>query len=202
MLIFSGGAWLAPPPTEVETTRHYGKRYTELGWVAVNVGYRPGGEESFADVTSAYDKAKADHPGLPICAVGESSGGHLALMLAIARELDCVQSVGAPADLTRGLPAILERTATSVFGAGDLQRWSPALRADEIGGEVMIVHASNDKVVPVAQARALAAALSDEELIVLRRGDLAWMHGSRIEREAYARYLSREREWLGSLRSR
>src|SRR6476469_5074653 len=43
MLIFSGGAWLAPPPTEVASTRHYQERYTKLGWVAVDVGYRPAG---------------------------------------------------------------------------------------------------------------------------------------------------------------
>src|SRR6059058_1624042 len=72
ILIFSGGAWLAPPPTEVSSTRHYEKRYAELGWLAVDVGYRPGGQQSFADVTRAYDKARREHPGLPICAVGES----------------------------------------------------------------------------------------------------------------------------------
>src|SRR4051794_28018711 len=32
MLIFSGGAWLAPPPTEVSATRHYQQRYADLGW--------------------------------------------------------------------------------------------------------------------------------------------------------------------------
>lgn len=202
MLVFSGGAWLAPPPTEVETTRHYEERYTKLGWIAVNVGYRPGGEESFADVTEAYDNAKADNPGLPICAVGESSGGHLALMLATERNLDCVEAVGAPADLTRGLPRVLQKTAATVFGRDDLERWSPLLRADEIEGDVLIVHAQNDKAVPVAQARALARELAGSELIVLPPGDLAWMHDARIDRAAYARYLKREREWIGNLRSR
>jgi acetyl esterase/lipase len=199
MLIFSGGAWLAPPPTEIETTRHYEERYVKLGWVAVNVGYRPGGEQSFADVTRAYDRAKREHPDVPICAVGESAGGHLALMLAIERELDCIEPVGAPVDLTGGLPRILEKTAESVFGKDELERWSPLLRSDELRGRVMIVHAQNDKAVPVSQARALKRKLPEAELVVLPPGELAWMHDSRIDREAYARYLKREREWLEAL---
>ena len=196
MLIFSGGAWLKPPPTEVAETRHYEDRYVKQGWVAINVGYRPGGEESFADVTRAYDKAKADHPGLPICAVGESSGGHLALMLAMARPLDCAEAVDAPVDLTQGMPKSLLATAIAIFGRQNLKRWSPALRAGDIHGRVMLVEAEGDISVPMAQARQMKKALPRAELIVLSKGDLPFIHDTKVDRAAYAKYLAREREWL------
>jgi acetyl esterase/lipase len=199
MLIFSGGAWLAPPPAEVRTTRHYQKRYAALGWLAVDVGYRPGGQQSFADVTRAYDKAKAAHPGVPICAVGESSGGHLALMLAIARPLDCVEPVDAPVDLTKGLPKPLLATARAVFGK-DLARWSPALHARQIHGEVLIVEAAGDQIVPPAQARQLEAALPNAKLIVLPNGGLPFIHDTAVDKSAYRRYLLAERAFLAQAR--
>ena len=198
MLIFSGGAWLAPPPTEVSSTRHYEQRYAQLGWLAINVGYRPGGQQSFADVTRAYDKAKADHPGLPICAVGESSGGHLALMLAMARPLDCVEPVDAPVDLTKGLPKSLLATAKAVFGS-DLTKWSPALHAKQIHGKVLIVQAQDDRVVPLAQARQLKAELPDAQLVIFPPGDLAFIHATKIAKDAYRSYLLTERRWLARL---
>src|SRR3954469_10995665 len=198
MLIFSGGAWLAPPPTEVSSTRHYQKRYAALGWLAIDVGYRPGGEESFADVTRAYDDAKRDHPGLSICAVGESSGGHLALMLAMARPLDCVEPVDAPVDLTKGLPEPLLATAAAVFGK-DLAKWSPALRAKDIHGKVLIVEAADDQIVPLAQAKQLKAGLPSAELVVLPPGALAFIHDTKIDKASYRDYLRKERAWLGAL---
>ena len=198
MLIFSGGAGLAPPPTEVSSTRHYEQRYAQLGWLAIDVGYRPGGQQGFADVTRAYDKAKQDHPGLPICAVGESSGGHLALMLAIARPLDCVEPVDAPVDLTKGLPKSLLVTAKAVFGS-DLAKWSPLLHARQIHGKVLIVHAQSDGIVPLAQAKQLKAAVPGARLVAFPPGDLAFIHATKIRKSSYVAYLRDERRWLASL---
>jgi acetyl esterase/lipase len=198
MLIFSGGGWLASPPEEVAQTRHYAARYTALGWLTIDVGYRPGGEQGFTDVTRAYDKAKRDHPGLPICAVGESSGGHLALMLAIARPLTCVEPVDAPTDLVRGLPRNLEATAKAVFGKS-VANWSPALRAHEIHGRVLIVHAVGDRIVPMAQARELRRRLGRGSMVLFPAGSLPFIHATTIDRTAYRAYLKLERAWLGSI---
>lgn len=201
MLVFAQGGWLASPPSEVRTTRHYQRRYAALGWIAVDVGYRPGGQQGFTDVKRAYDKAKSDHPGLPICAVGESSGGHLALMLATARPLDCVEPVDAPTDLTQGLPKALDVEARAVFGS-DLAKWSPLLHAKQIHGKVLIVQAASDPVVPAKQAKRLHAALPDSELVLLPPGQLTFIHGTKVSKSAYKRYLVTEREWLpGSRRS-
>jgi acetyl esterase/lipase len=198
MLIFSGGAWLASPKSELEQTQHYRERYSRLGWLAVDVGYRPGGEQSYSDVAHAYEKARLAHPGLPICAVGESAGGQLALVLAIARPLDCVEAVDAPVDLTHGLPPQLARVAKGVFGKR-LAKWSPALHAGAIKGKVLLVHAEDDKIVPVAQARQMKAALPRADLIVLRSGDLPFVHGTKIDRDQYTEYLKRERALLASV---
>ena len=199
MLIFAGGGWLASPPDEVKQTQHYAKRYAELGWLSVDVGYRPGGEQGFADVKRAYDGAKRSHPGLPICAVGESAGGHLALMLAMARPLTCVEPVDAPTDLTKGLPKMLRMTADAVF-AKKLAKWSPALHARSIHGKVLIVQAAGDQVVPAGQARELKTALPSAHLIVFPAGALPFIHATKIDKSAYRDYLQREREWLASLR--
>lgn len=202
MLIFAQGGWLASPPAEVRTTRHYRERYTQLGWIAVDVGYRPGGQQGFTDVKRAYDKAKSEHPGLAICAVGESSGGHLALMLATVRPLDCVEPVDAPTDLTKGLPSALEKQARAVFGS-DLARWSPLLHAKQIHGKVLIVQAASDPVVPAGQAKRLHSALPHSTLVLLPPGKLAFIHGTKVAKSAYQRYLVSERAWLpGSPRSR
>src|SRR5436305_697419 len=139
-LICSAGGWIALPRDEVAATRHYEQRYAALGWLAIDVGYRPGGATGFSDVLRAYDKAHREHPRLPVCAVGESSGGHLALMLAIARPLSCVEPVDAPSDLTKGLPHRLAYGAGVLFGRRNLRRWSPALRARQIHGRVLVVH--------------------------------------------------------------
>lgn len=198
MLIFSGGAWLAPPRNEVSGTRHYEKRYAALGWLAIDVGYRPGGQQSFTDVTRAYDTARRHHPGLPICAVGESSGGHLALMLATVRPLSCVEPVDAPVDLTKGLPKTLIAIAHAIFG-GDLARWSPALHARKIHGHVLIVQAARDQAVPATQARELKAALPNADLVVFPNGGLPFIHGTKIDKAAYRGYLLKERAFLSQV---
>lgn len=201
MLIFPAGGWFAQPREAVRTTEHYTRRYARLGWTAVNVGYRPGGEEGYRDALDAYERARRDNPGLPICAVGESSGGHLALMLAVERPLACVEAVGAPADLPT-LKGVVRRLAVKAFGARRLERWSPARAADRIRGRVMLVHAGDDLAVLPAQARAMKRAKPDAELIVLPRGDLAFMHETKVDEAAYGRYLEAEDRMLRAVAAR
>jgi acetyl esterase/lipase len=198
MLIFPGGAWLAAPEFLVASTRHYRERYAALGWLAVDVGYRPG-RRGFADVVRAYDSARRRQPGVPICAVGESSGGHLALMLATIRSLDCVEAVDAPTDLTRGLAPSVHKAAVLAFGTKGLARWSPALQADRIHGRVLILQARSDRLVPLSQALELKRALPSAKLIVLPPGRLAFIHETRVDRGAYRDYLLAERAFLRSL---
>ena len=198
MLIFPAGGWFPEPKAALRTTDHYEGRYRKLGWLAVNVGYRPGGEEGYDDVVAAYESARKDNPGVPVCAVGESSGGHLALMLAARRPLDCVESVGAPTDLTR-LRGLTKRVAVRAFGRGALAKWSPVRHAARIRGRVMIVQAAGDLIVAPAQARAMKAAKPGAELIVLPQGRLGFMHLTKVDKAAYKRYLAAEERMLVSV---
>lgn len=194
MLIFPAGGWFPQPREALRTVEHYAARYRRLGWTAVSVGYRPGGEEGYRDALDAYERARRDNPDLPICAVGESSGGHLALMLAVERPLACVEAVGAPADLPT-LKGVVRRLAVRAFGARRLERWSPA-RAGRIRGRVMLVHAGNDLTVLPAQARAMKRAKPDAELIVFPPGNLDFMHETKIDKAAYRVYLDSEERML------
>lgn len=192
--MFPGGGWF-PLEDAVRSTDHYVERYRKLGWEAVNVGYRPGGEEGYEDVLRAYEAAKRSNPDAPVCAVGESSGGHLALMLAARRPLACVEGVGAPTDL-RSLRGFAREVAVKAFGRGGLAEWSPVLYAGDIRGRVMLVHAASDMVVAASQARAMKDAKPDAELVLLPPGRLGFMHLTRIRKASYRDYLEAEERML------
>ena len=194
MLVFPGGGWF-PLKDAIRTTDHYVERYRKLGWEAVNVAYRPGGEQGYADAERAFAAARAASPGKPVCAVGESSGGHLALMLAARRPLACVEAVGAPTDL-RSLRGFARRVAVEAFGRDGLAEWSPAQHADRIRARVMLVHARGDLIVDPAQARTMKEAKPGAELLMLPPGHVGFMHMTRIDRAAYARYLEAEERML------
>jgi len=200
MLIFPGGGWF-PQPDAKRSTEHYVERYRRLGWEARNVLYRPGGEEGYEDVAAAYERARDAYPGAPVCAVGESSGGHLALMLAARRPLACVEAVGAPTDL-RSLRGFARRVAVMAFGRGGLARWSPVLHANSIGARVMLVHAQNDRIVDPAQARSMKDAKPDAELVLLPPGRLGFMHLTKIDKAAYRAYLEAEERMLAAVARR
>lgn len=201
MLIFPGGGWFPQPAEAVKITSHYVDRYEKLGWVARNVVYRPGGEEGYEDVVQAYDVTRRSYPGAPVCAVGESSGGHLALMLAARRPLACVEAVGAPTDL-RALKGAARRVAVKAFGRDGLAEWSPVLHAGDIGGRVMLVQADNDLIVDPRQARLMKDAKPGAELVRLPPGRLGFMHLTKIDKEAYRRYLQAERRMLAAVERR
>lgn len=193
MLIFPSGGWF-PHPDATRSTDHYVERYRSLGWAARNVAYRHGGEEGYEDVVAAYERAREEHPRAPVCAVGESSGGHLALMLAARRPLACVEAVGAPTDL-RALRGFVRRVAVKAFGH-DLAAWSPVRHAGSIRGRVMLVHAANDLVVDPGQARLMKDAKPDAELVLLPPGELSFMHLTKIDEPAYRAYLEAEERML------
>ena len=190
MLVFPGGGWYPQPAEALRKTDHYIERYRKLGWFAENIAYRPGGEAGFEDALHAYDTARRTYPGRPVCAVGESSGGHLALMLAARRPLACVEGVGAPTDL-RALKGHARKIAIRAFG-DDLAAWSPVLMRDRIEGRIMLVQAENDGVLDPRQA----GLMEGVEPLMLPPGDLAFMHVTRIDRDAYRRYLQAERRML------
>ena len=76
------------------------QRFNAGGWETFNIDYHPLAR-SRADVARAYDAVRARvGPNVPICAMGASAGGTLALLLSVDRpSLACVMSWAGPTDL-------------------------------------------------------------------------------------------------------
>jgi acetyl esterase/lipase len=123
----------------------------------VNVDYRSG-PASLRDTIAAVDWAATTWPRLPICTLGFSSGGHLALAADLrGRDLECAVSVSGPLNLRRSSPSV-EALAREFFG-GRLRRLSPALRPRRVEARTMLVGAKCDDKVPYRGQRRAAKAL-------------------------------------------
>jgi acetyl esterase/lipase len=162
-IVVHGGFWKAN--FNLIHTGHLCNALCERGFVTWNVEYRrvgdPGGgwPGSFEDVLAAVRFARrlANADSGRIVLVGHSAGGHLALLVA-ARERLPVVAVAAVSDLVGW------QTESSEAFLGEAERaeasYSP-LQALPIGVRQVLVHGTNDDVVPyrlseryVAQARA------------------------------------------------
>src|SRR4051794_3606567 len=101
MLIVHGGGWTGH---DGDVQRHLltarGDLFLARGWRVVSVDYNEGplGIQDVMDAAGA-ELARGTSNG-PLCIYGESSGGHIALMVAARmRSIDCVIGVGTPTDL-------------------------------------------------------------------------------------------------------
>jgi fermentation-respiration switch protein FrsA (DUF1100 family) len=130
------------------------------GYVVATYGYR-GGRRSFGDALAAFDSLRARFPDLPVCAIGASAGGHVALLTAAERpELRCVVAQGAPSELgtlpsrSTGIytPEPPRRVARRLFGASRFDELSPVTHAGAIEASVWMSACSDDRVVPPGQA--------------------------------------------------
>jgi len=131
-----GDKWLAD-------VRPAARRMNRRGWIAVNYSYAAG-SASLRDVRAEFRRIRRRWPRLPVCAYGESSGGHLALMLAARyRTLACAITMGAPTDLF---------TLRGGRWLGMFPHASPA-RLPLRARRVLLAHLTLDWVIPVAQAR-------------------------------------------------
>lgn len=134
----------------------------------------------------------ARSPRRPVCAYGESAGGHLAL-LAAARlpRLRCVAGLGVPTDLERWREDALRdgnafslstyaQTAGAYFGMDDVEdEWQPVAQAAQIRARVLLVGQADDEVLPIAgQLSGFDAAHPATDLYVTEPGDEPYLHGS------------------------
>ncbi len=195
IMVIHGGAWNGGRERAV-AVRSQAQRFVDQGWLVWNVDYRSG-DDSIGDVLMWYRMLVAEFSG-PICAWGESAGGHLALMLAALEHVNCVLSEGGPTDLTRMNPTLDQSPVPA-------DRWqnSPlryAIDQPEVFAEteMLLGSAENDLVIPVAPVREFAAALSDDtELQVMRDGTATFIHRNvdpaelEVHRHAERRLLAR-----------
>ena len=176
VLVIHGGAWRASGPRTAALMAARARIFASWGWAAAVVDYRAFADAP-GDVVRGYDAARRRFPDLPICAYGESAGGHLALMLAVRRPLACVVDAAGPVDLPRlgGTPQADWVRAKALAAFGDLHDASPTRHAAAIRAPVLAGYAAADRIVPASQGRDLKRALPHARVIELGRG-----HGPRF----------------------
>ena len=149
------------------------ERWARAGVAVWSTDYRPG-YLSLPDVEDAYrDVRRTVGPGRRVCVHGDSAGAQLALILASrAPDIDCVVSNSGVVDL-RSLPDDLDLTdvvKTILVPHGGYRRWDPLTNAARIAQPVLLVAHRDDPLIPPAQSRRMARALSRAAYVELPAG--------------------------------
>jgi acetyl esterase/lipase len=210
ILLFHKGAWAAEGSGAVGELRPVANRFRSWGWRTLSATYR-NGRAGLADVEATYDHAERHWGGGPICAYGESSGGHWALMLALARRrLSCVIAAATPVDLTSwprelrdpDTRTFVETTLERAFGTdrAGLADLSPALRWQRREEpRLFLAYAHDDPLVPIAQGVEMHERAPGSELHRLPPGSARWIH-SQVDPGALERWYDALRQALGGIR--
>ena len=176
IILIHGGGFVETGPATMTSLVPLAQRFNAAGWETFNIDYHPLAR-SRQDVVRAYDTVRARvGPNVPICAMGASAGGALALLLAVDRpSLACVMSWAGPTELA---PLITPRSPVSA----DLQRLSASIHhrlgrmeRREPGGPAAGADCScsmprNDPIVPASQGAALHAKVPRSTFIVMPSG--------------------------------
>lgn len=163
------------------------------GWATLNIDYRAGAD-SEVDVRAFYDQLRARvGPRTPICALGQSAGAQLAMMLAARRpRVACVISEGGPSDLAalanqtaydpttggqwRQGPLLVLTLAMKAFGEAGLVAHSPVTYAPRIRAAVLASQSTHDALLPRAQLDVLREALPSARTMALENGHEPFVH--------------------------
>lgn len=137
IVLIHGGAWLTGSRIQM---RWYGKAFAERGYVALTIDYRTMPGYTFpapvedAKAAVRWLRQHANEYGIDtgkIAAMGTSSGGHLALMLAVTRPedgLEGTENLGVPSDVT---------AAVSLYGPSDLRGFESESAEAPLGGAAL-----------------------------------------------------------------
>jgi acetyl esterase/lipase len=204
VLLVHGGGW-QPSRSGYEEQKASAETLQGQGYATAAIAY-DAGTKGFNQLVDLYEQARKRYPGLPICASGISAGANLSLMLATREpQLRCVIALSAPTDLTTLAAQDPEgdeayQAAVTAFGTGRLASFSPVRYADRIKAKVLLIAAESDPTVPAAQARELAQALPDAQLLVLPPGPVPveWAHFGRVQPDAQNTVIERELDFLRS----
>lgn len=220
MLVLHSGGWRDRRGDARRTMAGVSVTFRTSGWRVVNVGYSPGPRARggaidprpmLRDVVAFYDQIRRAYGG-PVCAYGESAGGHLAAMLALERpSLSCAILAAAPLDLQALLRSTTSDGAVNIrqaFGNRPslLRQWSPTQLWDPhaVPTPVFATAAPNDQVVPPQQLMAFTAIDPAADARVVRgaavgtAGAVPWMH-STVLRSGLVRRSTDLGRWLGRL---
>jgi alpha-beta hydrolase superfamily lysophospholipase len=186
----------APPEPDDPGYPGLARRFASRGWAALWVRMRAAGAPGFfsirgwvEDARAAVSAARALVPDLggPLVLVGASAGGAVAVQIAgegapvdglvlLAAPAEWMSFAGTPAE---GLARITEDSGMVVADEvlADPQPWADEFGVVEAGSSiadvdlpVLIVHATDDDVVPIAHAHILHARAPRADLAVLAGG--------------------------------
>ena len=166
ILLIHGGGWFATGAAVTQATLGAVQSLRAHGWAVDDVDYRPG-RAALSDVVAAYRNLRAVHGGAPVCALGQSAGASMALLLAAAEpSLRCVIAEGALTDLAdlADQPAWAPAGVSPLTGPESTYRdiiapnfgtertallgWSPVSYAATLRARVLMGGSSFDWVVP------------------------------------------------------
>ena len=164
VVVIEGGGFVLPGWADVGTCRALARH----GFGAVNISY-PLHDLPGAVKTTMRKLRRERRHGLPVCALGESSGGRCAELAAVEGRVPAAVAVAAPSEPAglvsgrRGVGAASGAAAAAYWrdvGATRRERRaaSPGSRIGARPSPLLLFHSPEDEVVPIAQARSLAAA--------------------------------------------
>lgn len=205
VLIIHGGGWKQTDQMTLDRTHYVASRFQGRGWNVIQISYREGGEESLQDVKRWYRLTRRKHgESHNICTYGESAGGHLALLLAEQRNVQCTITVAAPTDLldfTHPDPQFAAHSQAMqdftfrVFGPSreNMISYSPVFQTATLKGRVLMANATNDPLVPITHARRVRSKKPAQvKVITLRPGTRAFGH-SYVSESNYKTFVTSER---------
>lgn len=187
----------------------------QRGWRVVSIDYDEG-TSGLQDVLNAAGAELARKSGDgPLCMYGESAGALLALVAASRlRAIGCVVGLGTPTDLalyesegSASGDARVRQIASRMsrfFGttAAEIAPWNLVSLAPSIHADVLLMHESDDAVVPATHSSRFQTARPTTQTVELEAGDAAdpataFVHGT-ISDAGRAQYASA----IGSLADR
>ncbi|MEO5803500.1 MAG: alpha/beta hydrolase [Verrucomicrobiota bacterium] len=200
-LLIHGGGWVIAGPGAAESLRSTADRWRARGFQTVNISYRPGGL-SVTDALWFFDHVRSTYgPTIPIVTMGQSAGGHLALVVASYRtNVYAAISQAGPTDLAAiaTQPAYDTTTGGSQTNAG---RWVHNLGSASFGVENLELYnvvgraanltntrilqgfALNDSLVSTQQATTLQTAIlavnpgAYVDTDLMANGTIQFVHG-------------------------
>jgi fermentation-respiration switch protein FrsA (DUF1100 family) len=184
VIVIHGGGWQGGA-SYVAQEDGIAAWFNQQGYGAYNIDYTSG-VYSYFDVLSAYDWLHAQYPSAPLCAWGESAGGHLALLLAASRPLNCVITQGAPTDFATfptqpsasGLawPQYLYSNLIVPTFQSALSAASPINYCPSIQTPILLAASAGDPYVPVQQMYEVQARCPHAQAVLLDAGPVNFTH--------------------------
>ena len=173
VVVIEGGGFVLPGWADLGTCRALARH----GFRAVSISY-PLHDLPGAVKTTMRKLRRERRHGLPVCVLGESSGGTLAELAAVEGRVPAAVAVAAPTNLLDWSPggpaAEREWSSPAAYwrdvGATRRERRaaSPLFRIGARPSPLLLFHSPEDEVVPIAQARSLAGKVPGAQLRRLR----------------------------------